>query len=58
MVEPLQRYVCLVCGHTYDEALGDPESAIAPGTRFAALPDDWCCPDCGAGKEDFDLDIL
>ncbi len=58
MVEPLQRYVCLVCGHIYDEALGDPEAKVTAGTRLAALPDDWQCPDCGAGKEDFELDVL
>ena len=26
----------------------------APGTRFEDLPVTWSCPDCGAGKEDFE----
>jgi len=27
---------------------------IPPGTPFEELPDDWVCPICGAGKEDFE----
>jgi rubredoxin len=38
----------------YDPAEGDPDSAIEPGTPFEALPDDWICPDCGAGKDMFE----
>ena len=37
----------------YDESLGDPEHNIAPGTKFEDLPDDWVCPECGIGKENF-----
>ncbi len=50
----MDRYVCNVCGYIYDPAKGDPDSDIAPGTAFADLPDNWVCPDCGVGKEDFD----
>lgn len=50
-----KSYVCLVCGLVYDEALGLPDEGIAPGTRWADVPADWTCPDCGARKEDFDL---
>ena len=32
---------------------GDPDSGTDPGTAFKDLPDDWTCPECGAGKEDF-----
>ncbi|MBS0344713.1 MAG: rubredoxin [Proteobacteria bacterium] len=39
----------------YDEAKGDPDSGIAPGTRFEDIPDDWCCPECGAMKSDYHL---
>jgi rubredoxin-NAD+ reductase len=46
-------WVCLVCDLKYDEAKGDPEHGIPPGTAFADLPDDWACPDCGVGKADF-----
>ena len=48
-----QKWECLVCGHIYDPAEGDPDSGIAPGTPFEALPDDWVCPECGAEKSDF-----
>lgn len=47
------RYVCLACGHIYDEELGDPAHDIAPGTAFADLPDDWQCDFCGAEKSTF-----
>ena len=30
----MKKYVCEVCGWVYDEALGDPEHGIAPGTKF------------------------
>jgi flavin reductase (DIM6/NTAB) family NADH-FMN oxidoreductase RutF/rubredoxin len=47
------KYECTVCGHIYDEELGEPEAGIAPGTRFENLPADWTCPVCGAEKADF-----
>jgi len=50
----MQKYKCLVCDHIYDPAEGDTDSGIAPGTAFEDLPDDWMCPVCGAGKEDFE----
>lgn len=49
----MKKYVCDVCGWEYDEAVGDPENNIAPGTRFEDLPDDFVCPLCGVGKEMF-----
>lgn len=50
-----QIWECLICGFIYDEALGWPEDGIAPGTRWADVPDDWLCPDCGVGKDDFEM---
>jgi flavin reductase (DIM6/NTAB) family NADH-FMN oxidoreductase RutF/rubredoxin len=47
------KYECVICGYTYDPALGDPAGGIAPGTPFADIPEDWVCPVCGAGKSDF-----
>jgi len=44
---------CFYCGYLYDEALGDPERGITPGTPFADLPLDWICPGCGADPSDF-----
>lgn len=49
----MKKYVCEVCGYIYDPAEGDPENGIEPGTAFEDLPDDWVCPLCGVGKEDF-----
>lgn len=48
------RYVCSVCGYVYDEDAGDPDNGISPGVKFEALPEDWLCPVCGAGKDAFD----
>jgi rubredoxin len=50
----MKRYRCTVCEHVYDPALGDPDSGVAPGTPFEALPEDWSCPECGAMKADFE----
>ncbi|WP_281783830.1 rubredoxin [Sinimarinibacterium flocculans] len=50
----MARYECVICGHIYDEELGDPETGIAPGTRWEDIPDDWMCPDCGAGKDSYE----
>ena len=49
----MAKYVCNVCGWTYDEAIGDEENGISPGTTFENLPEDFACPLCGVGKEDF-----
>jgi len=50
----MQKYVCNVCGYVYDPAVGDPESDIEANTLFEDLPDDWVCPICGVGKEEFE----
>jgi rubredoxin len=39
------KYVCEICGYEYDED--------AEGTKFEDLPEDWTCPLCGVGKENF-----
>ncbi|MBR6766843.1 MAG: rubredoxin [Clostridia bacterium] len=49
----MKKHVCNVCGWVYDEAEGMPENGIAPGTRFEDLPEDFECPLCFVGKEDF-----
>ncbi len=48
-----QKWICKQCSMIYDPAVGDPDSGIAPGTPFAAIPDDWKCPICGAQKKMF-----
>ena len=50
----MDKYVCTVCGYVYDPEKGDEEGGIEPGTAFEDLPDDWVCPECGVGKEDFE----
>ena len=47
------KYQCGPCGYVYDPLKGDPDSGIAPGTPFEALPADWCCPVCGVSKDMF-----
>ena len=50
------KYVCTVCGFVYDEDAGDPDNGIAPGTKFADLPDSYACPICGVGKDMFEAE--
>lgn len=50
-----QKYQCSVCGHIYDEALGDVDSGLAPGTLWKDVPDDWRCPECGVPKDEYEL---
>lgn len=52
--EKAAQYECTVCGYVYDPEAGDPDSGIAPGTAFEDLPDDWICPVCGVGKDEFE----
>ena len=49
----LMKYVCDVCGYVYDEELGDPDNGIEPGTKWEDLPDDFTCPLCSVGKDQF-----
>ena len=50
----MDKYICLGCDYVYDPELGDPDNGIVPNTPFEDLPDDWVCPLCGVGKEDFE----
>ena len=50
----MDKYQCGPCGYIYDPKEGDPDGGIAPGTPFEELPDDWCCPICGVGKDMFE----
>ena len=50
----MEKWLCVVCGYVYDEEVGDPDSGIAPGTKFADIPEDWVCPLCGVGKDQFE----
>ncbi len=50
----MAKYVCTVCGYVYDEAVGDPDNGIAPGTAWEDVADDFVCPVCGVGKDMFE----
>ena len=50
----MAKYKCTVCDYIYDPELGDPDGGIEPGMPFEKLPDDWVCPVCGAGKDEFE----
>ncbi len=50
----MAKYVCSVCGWTYDEAEGYPEGGIAPGTKWADVDEDFVCPMCGVDKSMFE----
>lgn len=49
----MKKYICNVCGWVYDEENGDQDLNIAPGTPFEDLPEDFECPLCHVGKNDF-----
>jgi rubredoxin len=51
----MKKYRCVVCGYIYDPAKGDPDNGVAPGTAFEDISDDWVCPECGVGKDDFEV---
>ncbi|MEM5438837.1 rubredoxin [Paraburkholderia diazotrophica] len=53
--DEFKQWVCVICGWIYDEAAGLPEEGIAPGTRWADVPESWRCPLCDVGKQEFAL---
>ncbi|MCP9625070.1 rubredoxin [Nocardia otitidiscaviarum] len=53
----MSAYRCPVCEYVYDEAAGAPREGFPAGTPWSAVPDDWCCPDCGV-REKIDFESL
>jgi rubredoxin len=51
----MTKYRCTVCEYIYDPEQGDPDNGVKPGTAFEDLPDGWVCPECGVGKENFEM---
>lgn len=51
----MKKWMCVNCGWTYDEVLGDLASGLEPGTAWENVPEEWICPDCGSGKADFEM---
>ena len=50
----MEKWKCEVCGYVYDPEVGDPDNGVEPGTKFEDISNDWVCPVCGAGKEEFE----
>lgn len=50
-----KQYMCVLCGYIYDEEKGELDDGLAPGTKWEDIPDTWICPECGAGKKDFEM---
>jgi rubredoxin len=53
--QEFKSWMCVVCGWIYHEEEGAPDDGIPPGTVWDDVPESWVCPDCGAGKEDFEM---
>lgn len=51
----MKKYVCDICGYTYDPELGDPDGGIDPYVDFVDLPDYWVCPICSFNKDNFSI---
>ena len=51
--EVTTKYRCQVCGYIYNPQEGDPDNAIEAGIKFEDFPEDWVCPVCGVGKDQF-----
>lgn len=51
---PTTKYICVPCGYIYDEAVGDPDGGLEPGTKFEDIPDSRVCPICGVTKLSFE----
>ncbi|MDD5218425.1 MAG: rubredoxin [Candidatus Omnitrophica bacterium] len=43
----MEKYKCKVCGYIYDPAENN-------HVAFKDLPNDWVCPECGVGKDEFE----
>ena len=39
-----QQHICVVCGHIHDEDIEG---------KWETLTEDFQCPECGVGKEDY-----
>jgi rubredoxin len=50
----MDSYICILCGYVYVPEVGDPTQGVPPGTDFEALDDEWVCPLCFVGKDEFD----
>ena len=51
----MKKYVCVVCGYIYDPEVGEEGAGVAPGTAWEDVPEDFVCPLCGVGKDQFEV---
>ena len=51
----MDKYVCTVCSYVYDPEIGDVDNGVVAGTSFDSIPADWVCPECGVGKDMFEI---
>ena len=49
----MKKYRCEMCGWEYDSEKGEPSQGVAAGTSFDDVSDDFECPVCAAGKDEF-----
>ena len=50
----MKKYVCVVCGYIYDPEIGDPDNGVEAGVAWEDAPEDWLCPLCQVGKDQFE----
>ena len=41
----MEQHVCVICGHVHDDATEG---------KWEELDDNFLCPECGCGKEDYE----
>ena len=52
----MEKWRCNVCNWIYDPETGDPDNGVAAKTHWEDVPEDWVCPICGVGKDEFEKD--
>ena len=50
----MDKYICMVCGYLRSRKKGDSDGELLQILLLKELPDDWTCPICGAGKDQFE----
>ncbi|WP_105618318.1 rubredoxin [Vallitalea okinawensis] len=50
----MDKWVCVVCGWVYDPEIGDPDNGVEVGTPWEKVPEEWVCPLCFVGKDQFE----
>ena len=47
------KWVFGICVYVYDHVVFDPDNGVAAGTAWEDVPEDWVCPLCAVGKDQF-----